>query len=436
MLLWEENYLNINQFLNVVCTQIRYRPARNEIANELKAHLLEIKDELLAQGIEESIAEENAVQRMGKAEEIGKQLNKIHRPRINWILIIVTAIFIFLGVVNLINKQIITHNGYIGKIFKYIILGIGAGVIVYLLDYKKIKKYSWHIYIIATLVMLLTFMGVGYKINERIYIRIFSIYFSPSEIAVPLYLISFAGYMTDINSKKALNQVLKILLLEVMPLILLKIGCSIEGIAILSIAYFIYGCEIILHTEDKVKRKYTVFCLILLIGILSFSKSIMVDTNNISVEDKKMAIIKNDIMKNSKFVGETETSCFKENELFICGQSNYTFLYIIRKMGILFGMILIILIVVIIATIIYILRNIKDVYGKYLVIGAGVSLIFELTTNVIMNVSDNVIFKVNFPFLTDGLIYFVINCICIAIILAVYRRKDIYMYNNCEYQNK
>lgn len=287
MLLWEENYLNINQFLNVVCTQIRYRPARNEIANELKAHLLEIKDELLTQGIEESIAEENAVQRMGEAEEIGKQLNKIHRPRINWILIIVTAIFIFLGVVNLINKQIITHNGYIGKIFKYIILGIGAGVIVYLLDYKKIKKYSWHIYIIATLVMLLTFMGVGYKINERIYIRIFSIYFSPSEIAVPLYLISFAGYMTDINSKKALNQVLKILLLEVMPLILLKIGCSIEGIAILSIAYFIYGCEIILHTEDKVKRKYTVFCLILLIGILSFSKSIMVDTNNISVEDKK-----------------------------------------------------------------------------------------------------------------------------------------------------
>ena len=284
--------------------------------------------------------------------------------------------------------------------------------------------------------MLLTFMGVGYKINERIYIRIFSIYFSPSEIAVPLYLISFAGYMTDINSKKALNQVLKILLLEVMPLILLKIGCSIEGIAILSIAYFIYGCEIILHTEDKVKKKYTVFCLILLIGILSFSKSIMVDTNNISVEDKKMAIIKNDIMKNSKFVGETETSCFKENELFICGQSNYTFLYIIGKMGILFGMILIILIVVIIATIIYILRNIKDVYGKYLVIGAGVSLIFELTTNVIMNVSDNVIFKVNFPFLTDGLIYFVINCICIAIILAVYRRKDIYMYNNCEYQNK
>lgn len=61
--------MQINEFLNLVCEQIKYKPIRNTIA-----------EELIEMGQNEEEAEKNAVEQMGDAEIIGKELNKVHRP--------------------------------------------------------------------------------------------------------------------------------------------------------------------------------------------------------------------------------------------------------------------------------------------------------------------------------------------------------------------
>ena len=71
--------MQINEFLNSVCEQIKYKPIRNTIAEELKDHIEDKKEELIEMGQNEEEAEKDAVEQMGDAEIIGKELNKVHR---------------------------------------------------------------------------------------------------------------------------------------------------------------------------------------------------------------------------------------------------------------------------------------------------------------------------------------------------------------------
>ena len=84
----------IKEFLENVCNEIKYKPIREDISEELSLHIQEQKEDYMKEGFDERNAEEKAVSNMGEAEEIGKKLNKIHRPKFDWILFIVVAVLI------------------------------------------------------------------------------------------------------------------------------------------------------------------------------------------------------------------------------------------------------------------------------------------------------------------------------------------------------
>ena len=61
------SYLNIKFFLDEVCEQIKYKPAKKEISNELELHLKDLKEDYLNSGIGELEAEEKAVLQIGSS---------------------------------------------------------------------------------------------------------------------------------------------------------------------------------------------------------------------------------------------------------------------------------------------------------------------------------------------------------------------------------
>ena len=65
--------MDIKGFLNNVCQEIKYKPVRKGIADELENHIQEIKEEYIETGINEVEAEEKAVKQMGEAKNIGKE---------------------------------------------------------------------------------------------------------------------------------------------------------------------------------------------------------------------------------------------------------------------------------------------------------------------------------------------------------------------------
>ena len=105
--------MDIKNFLDKVCGEIKYRPVRKGISEELKSHIQEIKEEYTNKGIPENEAEEKAVSQMGVPEEIGRKLNKIHKPKLDWILLLLMVILMGFGVFVVILKQQNMNDDYI-----------------------------------------------------------------------------------------------------------------------------------------------------------------------------------------------------------------------------------------------------------------------------------------------------------------------------------
>ena len=98
--------MQIKEYLENVCNEIKYKPIRNEISKELENHIEEAKEEYISKGENEEKAIEKAITDMGDAEIIGKRLNKIHKPKLDYKLIILVLILLcFTFLVSIIKTK-------------------------------------------------------------------------------------------------------------------------------------------------------------------------------------------------------------------------------------------------------------------------------------------------------------------------------------------
>lgn len=77
-------YETIQEYLETVEAQIRWRRARPAVSLELRRHLEDQRDEFLQEGRGLEEAERLAVEEMGDPAAVGAALNRIHRPEISW----------------------------------------------------------------------------------------------------------------------------------------------------------------------------------------------------------------------------------------------------------------------------------------------------------------------------------------------------------------
>ena len=451
--LWEVFYLDIKNFLDKVCGEIKYRPVRKGICEELKSHIQEIKEEYTNKGIPENEAEEKAVLQMGVPEEIGKKLNKIHKPKLDWKLLLLLIILMGFGVFVAILKQPIMNDNYIESTIIYMIIGTILSIGIYFFDYKLLKKYSTTIYIIASILMILPIIQFGFRLRGVYNIRLFGIIISPSTIALPLYLISFIGFifnynktnnfnMTILNKEIAINKdMVKIIICSVVSLILMEYISSITNAIILGIVYLIISTvKIIQNKKNRIKNLIILYVIPVFIGlmlILTLVKSPyrlerIVSSFNPEIDPESsgyVGMLQKEILENAKIIGEADTMAVSSNQSIINLESNYTFIYLLGRTGILVAGLLVGTIILTSIKLIINAKNIKEQYGKFLIIGLSSLYILQSFATILMNVNMGVQTNVNLPFVTYGGIYFIVSILSMAIIFSVYRRKDIYQYD-------
>lgn len=141
-------------YLEKLLSQIRCKKARPYIAEEIRDHIeCQIADNL-SEGMSYEEAEKNAVTDMGDPVEVGISLDKIHKPKIAWKLLVIVGILSLLGI--LLQQSIFSQPGYqdleigLQERYRYAAEGFGAAVaigfllmcVIYFLDYTVIAKYS------------------------------------------------------------------------------------------------------------------------------------------------------------------------------------------------------------------------------------------------------------------------------------------------------
>jgi len=142
----------VRRYTEEVCSQIRYQRARPYIERELADHIEDRKRDLLREGACEAEALNKAVSEMGDAVIVGQELDRIHRPRPEWSIIITTAVLIFFGAM---IQYYLSVKGAEGEwaarsaFHDYLIalpVGIAVLLVIYFADYTVLGKYPKRIY--------------------------------------------------------------------------------------------------------------------------------------------------------------------------------------------------------------------------------------------------------------------------------------------------
>lgn len=455
--------MQINEFLNSVCEQIKYKPIRNIIAEELKDHIEDKKEELIEMGQNEEEAEKNAVEQMGDAEIIGKQLNKVHRTRLDWKLLIILVVLLIFGFV---ISYIITENehtemmqymkegvseyittNYMIKYVCFVGLGFAVGVIIYFCDYERIKNKPLILGIIATVVIILAFL-FGISVNGINFLRIGNYSIRSNTIAVPLYILAFIVFLENINEENKLTKlfkeknikinanVLKLVVLSLISLLMLSLIPSSSSVIVLAITYLILATKkVVSESENKRKHLLMLWGIPIIVGIVVVLFEVLANPyvldKFISVynpEEYKetegwRALNRKEIIESAQKFGEAGN--MSDAIYLFDGFGNNEIISILAHFGWIPTVTLIIAVLAFSIKLVINSFKIKEKYGSLIILGIGCMFILQSIFNVLMNF--NLLFDASFnlPFVTYGCGELVVNMMCLALIFAVYRKKDV-----------
>ena len=87
----------IETYVETAMDQVRWKKARPGLAAEIRTHLLDQRDACLAQGMDEGAAQGEAVRQMGDPVALGTDLDRVHRPRPQWGLLVFALALAALG---------------------------------------------------------------------------------------------------------------------------------------------------------------------------------------------------------------------------------------------------------------------------------------------------------------------------------------------------
>lgn len=302
-------------------------------------------------------------------------------------------------------------------------IGVIALVVACFIDYRKIKIYSKYIYIVAIVLLSFTVtIGFGHSNGFRQWLQIgeFSInmgYFGPI-----LLIVALAG-MYDKYDWDNRNNIIKGLLLGIVPLLLISIAnTNILG-------YFvIYGLALILLVYmSKANKKIlglfaTIEILILFLTRVGFGSvsgfiNIWNDINDSGYVYNQLKIMRD----SSVLIGRGVNFDLNRLPEFY---NDVILSSIVYSFGWVVGAIVVILIATLLIRIIRVAINVKNRYGKSLVLGLTTILGVQFIWNILFNLG-LAVGGVSLPFMSYCGTSMIINMFIIGIIINVYKGRSI-----------
>ena len=164
--------VTMEEYIKKLLEQVRFREAHQGIHDELKTHIEDQIEANISCGMDEDTAEKRAVDDMGDPVEVGISLDRVHRPQIAWGVIIAAVLVGVIGImihtyiekdrllIDILNEPPFSADDRYYILFT--VLGIGAMLFMYLVDYTTVAKYSKVIATVLVAGYLITYHG-SYK---------------------------------------------------------------------------------------------------------------------------------------------------------------------------------------------------------------------------------------------------------------------------------
>ncbi|GBF34223.1 cell division protein FtsW [Desulfocucumis palustris] len=418
-------------YINDVCSQIKFREVHKEIQLELKSHLQEIVEEYLSEGFSEDEAVGKAIAQMGSAEIVGRQLDKVHKPKPEWTVLTLSLLFAGLGLLSIyfMEKQglFASASASIPMFTRSIaVIIIGAVVVtgLYLFDYRKLEPFSKHIYL-GTVFALTVLLFVGQPVIGKPYFSVGFFSFDMAGISTILFSIALAGILNkwDWNNSEKLAQ---LALLCLVPLILILASHSLATGVIYCIT-----CIALVIVSGAGPRDF-----LILTGLVSGMILLPIINDPYRLNRLTAFIHPEKDLSGMGWLGAQLSKLIDNSGLYGQGlalkpeyvpglHTDFIFSYITFAFGWIAGGVLAVLVAVFIIRIMLIATAVKSSYARLLVTGFVAIFAVQFLWNILMNLGFAPLIGVGLPFVSYGGSQLIFNAAALGIIFSVYRRRNL-----------
>ncbi|HDR7689928.1 FtsW/RodA/SpoVE family cell cycle protein [Bacillus toyonensis] len=404
-------------FLKEVTNHIKSKEAKDLVATELNFHLKQAKNMWMDKGLSEEVAEDKAVEQMGSPIKLGQELNKLHKPKVDWFLIILLVIAMGLGFLPVIAFGH-TNDLLMNKVI-FVILGVATAVGMMLIDYRKLERFGWLFYTIGVLTLVLPRYFSNDLMNGEALIKIDPVA-TGCLMAVPFFLLAWASFFN--------NGRLKIRHLLILYLFSLYLFLTISVLS--PIFIYITMVFVMLWWSKLGKKKALVItvvtiCLFTLVGLFSV-KEYQVDRilgylnpGHDAGGEGFMYIRLKEVMSSTGWFGASENI-----KPIPAAHTDFVFASLTYYYGYVLALILVLILSLFVVRLVVISYKINDRYGKLLLIGGMTLFVVQFLYNVGMILGLLPITAISLPFISYGLTPTVFHALLMGIVLSVYRRKD------------
>ncbi|MDG5788635.1 FtsW/RodA/SpoVE family cell cycle protein [Evansella sp. AB-P1] len=425
------------EFLRKVTSKVKSKEAHSMIKKELTNHLEELSKTYQEREHDKEAAEDKAIQEMGNPYLIGENLSRIHKPKMDWLLItlfITIAGISFLPLIGGVPEWNATSSYFMTRQITWYVFSAIIITALLFFDYRKLKNFWVFSYGIAMFLLLYTYL-FGYKINGATrYIIIEGVSFNPLPLSLLLFFLAWTSILFKINEFKSLKKQVLLFVLFWTP-VLLYLALPYFAFTIM---YFF--CVIVMFAFSKVQKKLAMKIVIanMVTAILFISSTIFITRDGYYINrfttfldpqsDPDGAgwiyIAVRDALSQGGWFGNGLHNNVTFNHL-PEAHTDFAFPYLIHSLGWLFGMFLCFILLLFIWRVSKNAFKTTDLYGRLLVIGGATLFTVPASWNILMGFGMVPIMGVSLPFISYGGSMFLFYSAILGFVLNVYRRKDI-----------
>ena len=418
----------IQEYLKIVCNQIRWKRAHNVVSKEIENHIHDQRDAFIKEGYNEETATNKAITEMGDPVIVGTELDHSYRPNIEWKTIILTCIILAIG---LFIRMFITYDSdkpwQLTRSIISIVIGAAFMLLVYKLDFTLIGKYPRVIYI-GLMLGIIGIMLFTNQVNGRNLYAYFFVLLFPTAFAGIIYLCRNKGYLG----------VLLCTVFYLIPLFLSIIIPSFSTLFIILIAGLSILTLAILKGWFNVKKLlaiviiYVPIFMMTLIAFISlvFNAPYRLDRLQSIINPYAdpfgagyMAIKTREVLLNSKLVGNVVGS--NARTFLPAFDTDLMLTYVISRVGWIALFVIIAILTIFIIRSIILIKNQKSILGTLVSFSVIVTFSMQVIIYIAFDLGIQLFSPLTLPLISYSSMGTIINMILIGILLSVFNTGDL-----------
>src|SRR5690606_29779080 len=378
------------EFLSKVTSKVKSKEAHQMIKKELYNHLQDLSRSFQEKASSKEEADCRAIQEMGNPYTLGENLNRLHKPKTDWLLIILFIILAAISFLPLIKEVPGFANSgsffFDSKIRGYM---ISILVIIFFIffDYRKLQNLWTYFYGTGLMLHLYTYSFGITAASSKNWISIFGINVDVTIISLFLFFLAWTGIFNKINYFNNWIKQTSLFFLFWMPIL---IYLALPQV-FFSIIYFF--CILVMFIFSQVPKKLAnrlvlvnLMAGVIFIGIISltsFREHLFIRISTFLNPDTapngagNIYIFLSDIFSQAGWFGNG----FKHDlttQSIPSPHTDFAFPYLVYTFGWVFGIVLCLILLTFILRISINAFKSKEKYGRLIVIGG--TALFTLPT--------------------------------------------------------